>query len=148
MFHAALQQPTRIRRRQRRSRPDALSFERFAPTFYFSVRLGIVGRSSERCRKNEEDERCWQSRRHEAIAPGKLVNSRLQGETADPILTTPEQRRYRTRICGGVTERMGVWSAVGRIHQNAGADEFLRNLSSKRPQNSICDSRKPDSTVM
>ena len=30
----------------------------------------------------------------------------------------------------------------------ATSDEFLRNLSSRRAQNSICDSRKPDSTVM
>src|SRR6516164_9993699 len=43
MFHVALHQPPRILQRQRRSRPDALSFERFVPTFDFSVRLGIVG---------------------------------------------------------------------------------------------------------
>jgi hypothetical protein len=46
MLHVALHQPPRILQRQRRSRPDALSFERFVPTFDFSVRLGIVGRSS------------------------------------------------------------------------------------------------------
>ena len=33
MFHVALHQPPRILQRQRRSRPDALSFERFVPTF-------------------------------------------------------------------------------------------------------------------
>ena len=47
MFHVALHQPPRIRQRQWRSRPDALSLERFVPTFDFSVRLGIVGRSSD-----------------------------------------------------------------------------------------------------
>ena len=47
MFHVAFHQPPRILQRQRRSRPDALSFERFVPTFDFSVRLGIVGRSSD-----------------------------------------------------------------------------------------------------
>src|SRR5689334_13699765 len=43
MFHVALHQPPRILQRQWRSRPDALCFERFVPTFEFSVRLGIVG---------------------------------------------------------------------------------------------------------
>src|ERR1044072_1238114 len=47
MFHVALHQPARILQRQRRSWPDALSFERFVPTFNFSVRLGIVRRSSD-----------------------------------------------------------------------------------------------------
>src|SRR5882762_5807113 len=39
MFHVAFHQPPRILQRQRRSRPDALSFERFVPTFDFSVRF-------------------------------------------------------------------------------------------------------------
>ena len=47
MFHVTLHKPPRILQRQRRSRPDALSFERFVPTFNFSVRLGIVRRSSD-----------------------------------------------------------------------------------------------------
>src|SRR5690349_10698444 len=47
MFHVALHQPTRILQRQRGSRPDALSYERFVPTFNFSVRLGIVRRGSD-----------------------------------------------------------------------------------------------------
>jgi len=46
MFHVALHQPLRISRR-RRSRPDALFLERFVPAFDLSVRLGIVGRSSD-----------------------------------------------------------------------------------------------------
>src|SRR5215471_17226494 len=47
ILHVALHQPARILQRQRRSRPDTLSFERFVPTFDFSVRLGIVRRSSD-----------------------------------------------------------------------------------------------------
>ena len=47
MLDVALYQTPRIVQRQRRSRPDALSFERFVPTLDFSVRLGIVGRSSD-----------------------------------------------------------------------------------------------------
>src|SRR5690242_1434447 len=47
MLDVALHQPPRIVQRQWRSRPDALSFERFVPTFDFPVRLGIVGRSSD-----------------------------------------------------------------------------------------------------
>jgi hypothetical protein len=41
MLDVALNQTACIVQRQRRSRPDALSFERFVPTFDFSVRLGI-----------------------------------------------------------------------------------------------------------
>ena len=47
MLDIALHQTPRSVQRQWRSRPDALSFERFVPTFDFSVRLGIVGRSSD-----------------------------------------------------------------------------------------------------
>src|SRR3954454_22135073 len=36
MFHVALYQPPRIIQRQRRSGPNALSFERFMPTFDFA----------------------------------------------------------------------------------------------------------------
>ena len=43
MLDIALHQTPRIVQRQWRSRPDALFFERFVPTFDFSVRLGIVG---------------------------------------------------------------------------------------------------------
>src|SRR5207244_1098784 len=43
----ALHQSSRVVQRQWRSRSDALSFERFVPTFDFSVRLGIVRRSSD-----------------------------------------------------------------------------------------------------
>ena len=47
MLNVAPHQTPRIVQRQRRSRPDALSFKRFVPTLDFSVRLGIVGRSSD-----------------------------------------------------------------------------------------------------
>jgi hypothetical protein len=40
MLDVALHQTPRIVQRQWRSRPDALCFERFVPTFDFSVRLG------------------------------------------------------------------------------------------------------------
>ena len=46
MFDVALHQTPCIVQRQWRSRPNALSLERFVPTFDFSVRLGIVGRGS------------------------------------------------------------------------------------------------------
>ena len=46
MLDVALHQTPRIIQRQWRSWPDALSFARFVPTFDFSVRLMIVGRSS------------------------------------------------------------------------------------------------------
>jgi hypothetical protein len=44
MLDVALHQTPRIFQRQGRSRPDALPFERFVPSFDFSVRLGIVRR--------------------------------------------------------------------------------------------------------
>ena len=44
VIHVLLNQPPRILRRQRRSRPDALAFQRFVPALDFSVRLRIVGR--------------------------------------------------------------------------------------------------------
>lgn len=47
MLDVALYQTPRIVQRQWRSRPDALSFERFVPAFDLSVRLRIVGRSSD-----------------------------------------------------------------------------------------------------
>jgi hypothetical protein len=47
MLDGAVHQTPRIVPRQWRSRPDALSFARFVPTFEFSVRLGIVGRCSD-----------------------------------------------------------------------------------------------------
>ena len=47
VLDVALHQTPRIVQRQWRSRPDALSFERFVPAFDFSVRLRIVGRSSD-----------------------------------------------------------------------------------------------------
>src|SRR5215469_5202003 len=47
MLDVALNQMPCIFRRQWRSRPDALSFKRFVPSFDFSIRLGIVGRSSD-----------------------------------------------------------------------------------------------------
>jgi len=47
MPDVAFYQAPLIVQRQWRSRPDALSFERFVPTFDFSVRLGIVGRGSD-----------------------------------------------------------------------------------------------------
>ena len=47
MLDIALHQTSRIVQRQWRSRPNALSFERFVSTFDFSVRLGIVGRRSD-----------------------------------------------------------------------------------------------------
>src|SRR5579864_9447314 len=47
MLDIALHQTPCIVQRQRRSRPDALSLERFVPAFDFSVRLRIVGRSSD-----------------------------------------------------------------------------------------------------
>jgi hypothetical protein len=47
MLDVVLHQTPRFVQRQWRSRPDALSFERFVPTFDFSVRLGIVGRNSD-----------------------------------------------------------------------------------------------------
>ena len=46
MLDVALHQTPRIVQRQWRSRPDALSLERFVPAFDLSVRLRIVGRSS------------------------------------------------------------------------------------------------------
>src|ERR1035438_8867606 len=46
MLDVALPQTPRIVQRQWRSGPDAFSFERLVPRFDFSVRLGIVGRSS------------------------------------------------------------------------------------------------------
>src|SRR5215813_5240340 len=47
VVHVSAYQTPRILQRQWRSRSDALSFQRFVPTFDFSVRLGIVGRSSD-----------------------------------------------------------------------------------------------------
>src|ERR1017187_4635020 len=47
VLDVALHQTPRIFQRQWRSRPDALSFERFVPPFDLAVRLGIVGRSSD-----------------------------------------------------------------------------------------------------
>src|ERR1019366_2835441 len=47
MLHVALHQSSRVFQRQRRSRPDALAFERFVPAFDFPVRLGIVWRGSD-----------------------------------------------------------------------------------------------------
>jgi len=47
MLDVALHQTPRIFQRQWRSRPDALSFERFVPAFDLSVRLRIVGRGSD-----------------------------------------------------------------------------------------------------
>ena len=47
MLDVALHQTPRIVQRQWRSRPDALSLERFVPTFDFSVRLGILRRGSD-----------------------------------------------------------------------------------------------------
>ena len=46
VVHVALNQTPRIFQRQRRSRPDALRFERFVPAFDFPVRLRIIGRGS------------------------------------------------------------------------------------------------------
>jgi hypothetical protein len=43
MLDVALHEMPRIVQRQRRSRPDALSLERFVPTFDLAVRLRIVG---------------------------------------------------------------------------------------------------------
>jgi len=43
MLDVALHQTPCIVQRQRRSRPDALSLERFVPAFDLSVRLRIVG---------------------------------------------------------------------------------------------------------
>src|SRR5436190_14301778 len=47
MLDVALHQTPRIFQRQWRSRTDAFPFERFIPTLDFSVRLRIVGRSSD-----------------------------------------------------------------------------------------------------
>src|ERR1051326_433339 len=47
MLDVALHQTPRIFQRQGRSRPDALPFERFVPSFDFPVRLGIVRRRSD-----------------------------------------------------------------------------------------------------
>src|ERR1051326_6370960 len=47
MFNIAFDQTPRIFQRQGRSRPDALSLERFVPAFDLSVRLRIVGRGSD-----------------------------------------------------------------------------------------------------
>jgi hypothetical protein len=47
MLDVALHQMPRIVQRQWRSWPDALSFEGFVPALNFSVRLGIVGSSSD-----------------------------------------------------------------------------------------------------
>src|SRR5216683_5910314 len=47
MLYVALHQTPRFFQRQWRSRPDALSFERFVPAFNRSVRLRIGGRSSD-----------------------------------------------------------------------------------------------------
>src|ERR1700726_3243636 len=44
MLDVALHQTPRVFQRQRRSRPDALSLERFVPAFDLSVRLRMVGR--------------------------------------------------------------------------------------------------------
>src|ERR1700730_3380535 len=49
MLDVALHQTPRIFQRQRRSRPDALSLERFVPAFDLSVRLRIVGRGPDVC---------------------------------------------------------------------------------------------------
>ena len=46
MLGVALHQTQGIFQRQGRSRPDALSLERFVPSFALAVRLRIVGRSS------------------------------------------------------------------------------------------------------
>src|SRR5439155_25067518 len=46
MSDVALHQPPRIFQRQLRSRPDALSFQRFVPAFDLSVRSRVVERSS------------------------------------------------------------------------------------------------------
>jgi len=47
VFDVALHQSPPFVQRQWRSRPGALSFERFVLPFDFPVRLGIVGRSSD-----------------------------------------------------------------------------------------------------
>src|ERR1700690_1283528 len=49
MVNVTRHQTPGVFHRQGRSRPDALSLERSVPTFDFSVRLGIVGRSSDVC---------------------------------------------------------------------------------------------------
>jgi hypothetical protein len=38
----------------------------------------------------------------------------FQGTPAPPILTTPEQLNYRTRIRNGVAKGEGVWTGTGR----------------------------------
>src|SRR5215831_3402604 len=56
MIDVALDETPRIIQRQRRSRPNALSFERFMPTFDFAVRLRIVRRSSDVCHARDPNE--------------------------------------------------------------------------------------------
>ena len=56
MLDVALHQTPCIVQRQWRSRPDALSFERFVLTSDFSVRLRIVGRSSDVSHAREPNE--------------------------------------------------------------------------------------------
>src|SRR5205823_11595326 len=52
----ALHQTPGIVQRQRRSRPDALSLERFVPAFDLSDRLRIVGRGPDVCRARDPNE--------------------------------------------------------------------------------------------
>src|SRR5215472_8868504 len=56
MIDVALDETPRIIQRQWRSGPNALSFERFMPTFDFAVRLGIVRRGSDVCHARDPNE--------------------------------------------------------------------------------------------
>ena len=55
VLHVLLDEPLPILLRQRRARPDALPFERFVPTFDFSVRLRLKRRSPARDHANRRD---------------------------------------------------------------------------------------------
>src|SRR5690349_11094590 len=91
MFHVAVYQPPRILQRQRRSRPNALSFERFVPTFNFSVRLGIVRRSSD-------------------VGHARDPNEFLEvfGNELRPVIGDDPGPRFRVKLLGALQDDLDV----------------------------------------